>query len=31
MFDERIDPPDDPEDNEEAFNNYMDEYEDKDL
>ncbi|APS27859.1 hypothetical protein CHR48_00221 [Weissella cibaria] len=31
MFDELIDPPDDPEDNEEAFNNYMDEYEDKDL
>lgn len=31
MFDEQIDPPDDSEDNEEAFNNYMDEYEDKDL
>lgn len=31
MFDELIDPPDDPRDEEEAFNDYMDEYEDTDL
>lgn len=30
MFDELIDPPDDPKD-EEALNDYMDEYEDTDL
>jgi hypothetical protein len=30
MFDELIDPPDDPVD-EEELNDYMDEYEDKDL
>lgn len=31
MFDELIDPPDDPTDEEEALNDYMDEYEDTDL
>lgn len=31
MFDELIDPPDDPKGEEEALNDYMDEYEDTDL
>ena len=31
MFDELIDSPDDPKDEEEALNDYMDEYEDTDL
>lgn len=31
MFDELIDPPDYPKDEEEALNDYMDEYEDTDL
>ncbi len=31
MFDELIDPPDDPVDDEEGLNDHMDEYEDKDL
>lgn len=31
MFDELIDAPDDPKDEEEALNDYMDEYEDTDL
>ena len=31
MFDELLDPHDDPIDEEEAFNDYMDEYEDTDL
>lgn len=31
MFDELIDPPDDPVNDDEMYNVYLDEYEDKDL